>query len=167
MLAVRSVLIASAVLCVAAHAQPATSHRVPTVEDGAVLTVVGVGASIAAFAAVGESSPTLAVPVAMGAAVLGTSSALGLRPTVPGVLLDTAVGSVAGLATYEVYRRSTDPNFWGQTEAVVVGAAVGAATVAAAHVIRLSHLRGVRGTPAALVGPEGERGAGLRLQVDL
>jgi len=46
MLAVRSVLIASAILCVAAHAQPATSHRVPTVEDGAVLTVVGVVASL-------------------------------------------------------------------------------------------------------------------------
>jgi hypothetical protein len=163
----RSVLLASVFLSAAASAQSASPHRVPTVEDSAVLTVVGVGASITAFAAAGEPSPTFVIPVVMGGAILGTSSALGLRPTVPGVLLDTVVGSVAGLATYEVYRRSAGSDFWGQTEAVVVGSVVSAGAAAASHVVRLGHLRGVRAAPAALAVPSGERVAGLRLTAGL
>lgn len=163
----RSILLASVLFSAAASAQPASPHRAPTVEDGAVLTVVGVGASVAAFAAAGEPSPTLVVPVVMGGAILGTSSALGLRPTVPGVLLDTAIGSAVGLGTYEVYRRGTSPDFWGQTEAVVAGAVVGAGAAAVSHVVRLGHLRGVRAAPAALAAPTGERAAGLRLRVGL
>lgn len=164
-------LLISLVLTASASAQgalPAPAPRAPTVEDGLLLALVGTGTSVAALTVARSASQPLA-SAAAGVAVLGTSSALGLRPSVPGVALDAGVGAGAGLLAREAYLAVYD-NAWVEVEALVVGLAVGAAATGASHVIRLSILRSdgpVQIAPAALPAPTGEAGAGVRLALSL
>jgi hypothetical protein len=149
-------------------ALPAPAPRAPTVEDGLLLALVGTGTSVAALTVARSASQPLASAVA-GVAVLGTSSALGLRPSVPGVALDAAVGAGAGLLAREVYLGVYD-NAWVDVEALMVGLAAGAVATGASHVVRLSVLRSdgpVQLAPAALAAPTGERAAGLHLRIGL
>lgn len=124
---------------------PARAHPVPTAGQRVLVVAGAVGGALT----VGSIGPF--APLAIGAATYGTSAALGLRPTVGGVALDTAVGvavGVAGYATTVVYLTEVQgyaPEFGVDVAGLVVGLAVA----------------------AALVAPTGERAAGLSVRVGL
>ena len=160
--AVLAVLLSASASAQKAHPVPTMSERVVLV---AVPAVVGVSTVLLA-------GPLAVVPVA-GATYL-TSSALGLGPTVGGVVLDVGGGVlVATAATAAAYVLLVDVGgaeggLGAAIFSFVIGAGVGAASVGAIHGARLAWLRApVEVSPASLRAPTGETAAGLTLRIGL
>ena len=186
----RSDLLLLVLACASAQAQPLavpppaearTGQRVVT---GVAGVAGGVAAMVGARKALGSVSDSAdgviltALTYAAGATL--TMQAVGevfgdrvpLRVTVQDVALGVAAGTVVGVvaggagagAGYLVERYVI-----GNTDYVYVGAAVGALLGGAAGVVTLVTVstRHVGVAPAALAGPAGEAGAGLRLTVGL
>lgn len=156
-----------ALLAVSASAQVAP--RAPTASDRVVL----VAGALAGGVVTVPAGPFLLVGAGAGTYV--ASTALGLGPTVGGVLIDTAVGTAIGYGAFagtlfvftEVAGYPSDLGTG--IFSVVTGLAVGSAAIGAAHGVRLALLRvdTVEVTPAALAAPTGERGVGMRVRVGL
>ena len=137
----------------------------PNAGDAAVVSLVVMASSAGTGLFIG---PFAVVPV--GAAVLLTSRARGLGPTVGGVAIDVAagvgIGSVAG-ATFLLVRGPVDGGL--DFAPVIVSWVAGSVAIAATHVLRLRQLRAgsVALTPTTLRAPTGEPAPGLRLRVAL
>lgn len=163
-------LLLAALLTASARAQGAERYLVPTVGQRAVL-VAGATAGLLPIVVLG---PFATVTVA--ATTYGTSAALGLRPTVGGVALDTAVGTgvavVVATGAVAILRRANNgtSDLSQDLGAVFVGVVAGAATTGVVHGVRLAAIRsGVDPVlmPVALAAPGGGGGPGVRLTVGL
>lgn len=103
------------------------------------------------------------VPIPVAAATYGTSAALGLRPTVGGVVLDTAAGTVFGICVYAatvyyITEVEGHPHEFGvDITGFLAGVVVGSAATGAVHGVRLAMLR----------GPDGDRAPGLSIRLGL
>ena len=162
-------LVLIALLAVSAQAQDAAP---PTPSRGQHVLLVG-GALAGGVLAL-PTGPFLVLGAGVG--TYATSAALGLRPTVGGVLIDTAVGTGVGLAAggavlYAVTEiGGVQEDLSVSIGSLVVGLVVGSAAVGASHGVRLALLRAeapVEVAPAVLAAPTGEAGPGLRLTVGL
>ena len=164
------ILLVSAALLLAVPAQ-AQDQRPTT---GQRIVLVG-GAAVGGLA-VGLVGPF--VPVTVAAATYGTSAALGLDPSLRGVVLDTAlgtaVGAAAGTATFvywtevEGYDADLGTSLGSFFVTVAAGSvATGSVATGLIHGARVRVPAGVTLAPAALAAPTGERTTGLSLRLSL
>ena len=162
--------LALALLATAASAQPA-ERPVPSTRQTVWLVTGGATAGLVTGVAFFP-----AAPIAVAAATYGASAALGLHPTVGGVVLDAAAGTLvavattAGTFTLAVEAFGAPGDLGTAIGSLAVGVMVGGASAGLAHSVRLRLLRSgaaVTVTPAALAAPTGEGGAGLRVTVGL
>ena len=122
----------------------------PTPSDRAVL----VGGALVGAVATSWSGPFMLASAGAGTYV--ASAALGLDPTLGGVVLDTAVGTGVALVTSmavfhavtEVGGQPSDPST--AVGSLLTGIAVGSAAVGVAHGVRLAALRAPTGTAPGL-----------------
>ena len=155
-------------------AAPTDSHQtlteagVPTTGER-VLLVVGAGGGALVTLWTGPGAL-----LGAGLGTYATSAALGLRPTVGGALLDTAVGTGVAVGVYwvtilAVVEVGGAPHALGtDLGSAALGLAAGAAAMGWVHGERLARLRsGARVAPVVLRAPTGERTPGLSLRVGL
>ncbi len=147
-------LLLLALWATSAEAQPAP----PTAGQRVLLVTGAVAGGLVTAGLVGPF-----VPITVAAATYGTSAALGLRPTVGGVLLDTAIGTAVGVgvgvATYAYVTevQGADADLSASLGSALTGLVAGAAVTGAVHGVRL----------AALRAPTGGQAVGLRVIVGL
>ena len=153
-------LVVSCIIAAAAHAQERPRER-PTTGQRVVLVLGAVGGGLTA----GFVGPFVPVPVAL--ATFGTSAALGLHPSVGGVLVDTAAGTLVGaVVAVGTHTALTEiggaPGDLGTAlGSFALGVAAGSVTTGLVHGAR------VHVAPAALAAATGERGVGLALRLGL
>lgn len=157
-----STLLLSALRAAAASAQDAAPEPpAPTAGQYALLAGGSVAGGLVTLPLGAFVGPLAALGVPAGTYL--TSRALGLRPTVGGVLLDVAVGTVIGVGVaagtlYYVTEVAGHPyDLSADLGSIFVGYVAGAAATGLAHGIRLTVLR----------APAGERSLGLHLRIDL
>ncbi len=149
----------------AAHAQNGP-HPVPSTGDRWLL----VGGAVAGLLPVAFAGPFAVVTV--GATTYATSAALGLSPTLGGVVLDTAVGTGVAIVVMTatgaaIYRQTGTSDLGTAVFSALVGGVVGAGATGAVHGARLAWLRSAEAAPVVLAVPDGEPVLGLAVAVGL
>ena len=148
-------------------AWPAQAQERPT--TGQRIALVG-GAAVGGLA-VGLVGPF--VPVTVAAATYGTSAALGLDPSLRGVVLDTALGTAVGVAAgtatfvYWTQVEGYDADLGTSLGSFFVAVAAGSVATGVIHGVRVRVPTGVTLAPTALAAPTGGRTTGLSLRVSL